>query len=166
LVERLPDLRPAGFYTQELRGPAVRVPRGRVGFEAVGLSSGQRALLAHTRSRSRHRVGRYGVEVTALAQLVGVELVHPAADAGLIGLDEIGKMELLCGEFVDAVRRLLDGPVPVVATVAARGGGLITEAKAREGVRLVQVTPENRDTLPAELEAWVRDRVRPAKPAG
>jgi nucleoside-triphosphatase len=56
LIERLGDLRLAGFYTQELR------ERGqRVGFEALSLS-GRRALLAHVRSRFRHRVGRYGVE--------------------------------------------------------------------------------------------------------
>jgi uncharacterized protein (TIGR03067 family) len=32
-------------------------------------------------------------------------------------------MELLCPQFVDAVPRLLRGPVPVVATVAVKGGG-------------------------------------------
>ena len=57
LIERLADLRLAGFYTQEVR------ERGqRVGFEAIGVSTGQHAILAHVRSRSRHRVGRYGVE--------------------------------------------------------------------------------------------------------
>ena len=51
LVERLGDLHLAGFYTQE-----VREQGQRVGFEAVFLS-GRRALLAHVRSRSRHRLG-------------------------------------------------------------------------------------------------------------
>jgi nucleoside-triphosphatase len=60
---------------------------------------------------------------------------------------------------VAAVRRLLDGPVPLVATVALKGSGLIEEAKGRSGVRLVEVTAANRDGLPAELEAWVRRSV-------
>ena len=51
--------------------------------------------------------------------------------------------------------------VPVLATVAMKGGGLIAEVKAREAVWLVEVTPENRDRLPGEIEAWVRDQVRP-----
>jgi nucleoside-triphosphatase len=71
-------------------------------------------------------------------------------------VDEIGRMQLLCPEFVDAVRRLLGGPVPVVATVASKGGGLIAEVKGRQDVRLVEVTEENRGRLPEELEAWVR----------
>jgi nucleoside-triphosphatase THEP1 len=74
----------------------------------------------------------------------------------LFVIDENGKMELLCPQFVAATRRLLDGPVPLVVPVALRGGGLIEEAKGREDVRLVEVTLENRDGLPAELEAWVR----------
>jgi nucleoside-triphosphatase len=65
-------------------------------------------------------------------------------------------MELLCPEFVQVVPRLLGGPVPVLATVALRGGGLIAAVKARGDVRLVEVTGASRDGLPAELEAWVR----------
>jgi nucleoside-triphosphatase len=56
LIERLGDLRLAGFYTQE-----VREQGQRVGFKVLPLS-GRRALLAHVRSRFRHPVGRYGVE--------------------------------------------------------------------------------------------------------
>jgi nucleoside-triphosphatase THEP1 len=143
-------------YTRELREGG-----GRVGFEAVGLSTGGHALLPHVRSRSRHRVGRGGVEVLALAPLVESELCGAVGEVDLFVIDEIGKMELFCDEFVDAVRRLLDGPVPLTATVALRGCGLIAGAKARPDVGLVEVTQENRDGLPAELEGWVRDRVRP-----
>jgi nucleoside-triphosphatase len=153
LIELLPDLRLAGFSTRELRGGG-----NRVGFEAVGISSGMHATLAHVRSKSRLRVGRYGVEPAALAPLVRAELGRPPGEVDGFVVDEIGKMELLCPEFVDAVRRLLGGPVPVVATVAMRGGGLIAEAKGRDDVQLVEVTEENRDGLPAKLEAWLRGR--------
>jgi nucleoside-triphosphatase len=77
----------------------------------------------------------------------------------LFVIDEVGKMELLCPPFVEVVPRLLGGPVRVVATVARKGGGLIAEVKARGDVRLVEVTPENRDGLPAELEGWVHGSI-------
>jgi nucleoside-triphosphatase len=155
LSERLADLHLAGFHTRELREGGTRV-----GFEAVGLSTGRQAVLAHVRSRSRHRVGRYGVEAAALVPIVEAELRLGAGAVDLFIIDEIGKMELLCPEFVDAVRLLLDGPRPVVATVALTGGGLIEEVKGRSDVRLVEVTPANRDGLAAELEAWVRELVQ------
>lgn len=75
-------------------------------------------------------------------------------------IDEVGKMELFCPAFVDAVPRLLDDAVPVLLTVAQKGQGLIAQVKARADVRLVTVTEENRDGLPEELERWVRDRLR------
>src|SRR5262249_4416419 len=138
LVKRLSDLRLAGFYTQELREGG-----SRVGFDAIGISSGQHAVLAHVRSNSRTRVGRYGVEPAALVPLVAAEL-GKSGEVDLFVIDEIGKMELFSGEFVDAVRRLFDGPVPVVATVALRGGSLIAEVKVRPDVRIIEVTEENR----------------------
>src|SRR5262249_5548812 len=115
VVERLAGLRLAGFYTQE-----VRERGSRVGFEAVGLGLGHKALLAHVRSRSPLRVGRYGVEVAALAQLVEAELCGAVGGEDLFVIDEIGRMELLCPEFNEAVRWRLDGPAPVLATVALK----------------------------------------------
>jgi nucleoside-triphosphatase len=97
------------------------------------------------------------VEPDALAQVVEAELGTPSGAVDLFVIDEIGPMELLCRDFVEAVPRLLGGPVPVLATAALKGGGLIAEVKAREDVRLVEVTPGNRDGLPAELERWVRE---------
>ena len=154
LVERLAGLRVAGLYTEELREQGRRV-----GFEVFGISTGKHARLAHVRSPPRHRVGRYGIEPLNLAWMVEAELERPAGTVDLFVIDEVGKMELLCPEFVRAVPRLLDGPAPVLATVALRGGGLIAEVKARADVRLVEVTDANREGLPAELERWVRGRV-------
>jgi nucleoside-triphosphatase len=105
LADRLGDLRLGGFYTREMRERAQRV-----GFEAISLS-GRRALLAHVRSRSRHRVGRYGVEPEQLEQLGQEELAGKGAvDVYLI--DEVGKMELFCPAFVEAVPRLLGACPP------------------------------------------------------
>lgn len=147
LTERLGDLRLAGFYTQELREQGQRV-----GFEAVGMS-GQRAVLAHVGFRSKYRVGRYGVKAETLESLIQAELERPA-DAFIV--DEIGKMELFCPVFVAAVPRLFDCRVPVVATIALKGQGLIAAVKARRDIRLIHVTNDSREGLPEELEGWLR----------
>src|SRR5262249_48227470 len=77
LIERLPAPPLAAFYPAE-----VREGGHRVGFAAIGLSTGTHAILAHIRSKSRLRVGRYGVEPAALAPLVEAELGRPAAEVG------------------------------------------------------------------------------------
>jgi len=59
------------------------------------------------------------------------------------------------------IPRLLDGAVPVVATVAMKGAGLIASVKARRDVTIIQVANNNRDRLPEELEQWLRERLLP-----
>ena len=66
-------------------------------------------------------------------------------------IDEIGKMECFTAVFVAAATAALDGPVPVLATIAAKGGGFIAQAKARPDVDLVTVTQENRGGMPENI---------------
>ncbi len=145
LVEQLADRRIAGFYSQE-----IRLNGQRVGFEVRGLKGGS-GILAHVGFQSRHRVGRYGVDLEAFEQIVRDELVQGRGNVDVYIIDEIGKMESFSPVFVQAVSEALDSPVPVVATIAAKGGGFIGQAKARPDVETITVTAENRDDLPAEL---------------
>jgi nucleoside-triphosphatase len=146
VMRRLADLLAGrvigGFYTGE-----IRVAGQRQGF-GVSTLSGTTAVLAHTRIHSPHHVGRYGVDVEAFERTVLPELAR-AVDVLLI--DEIGKMECFSARFVQRVRELLNGAVPIVATVALSGSGFIAEAKRRPDVELLEVTVGNRDELPKQL---------------
>ena len=89
IVDRLAQLRLAGFYTREIR------ERGdRKGFEAVGLH-GSSVVLGHVDFSGRQRVGRYGVDVAGFEKLIESELSGITADADAFVIDEIGKMECL-----------------------------------------------------------------------
>jgi len=139
-VEQLGRLRIAGFYTGELRDAGRRT-----GFEAVGLGTGRTVLLAGVRSKCRIRVGRYGVELPQFEGLLAAEFRRPLVDVDLAVIDEIGKMECYSSLFVEIVRDLLDGPVPLLATVAQEGAGLIRDVNGRANVELLTVTVANRD---------------------
>jgi nucleoside-triphosphatase len=156
VAEHLADLRLAGFLTLELREHGQRV-----GFEAIALN-GRRTILAHVRSRSPVRVGRYGVEPERLIPLVEENLVRPTGSVDVFLIDEIGKMECSCPAFTAAMRRVLEEPVPVLATVALKGGGFITEVKARPDVRIMEVAEGNRNDLPERLATWLRGRASSA----
>ena len=149
-VEDLGDLRLAGFLTRE-----IREDDQRVGFEAIGLG-GHRVILAHVRYRSPISVGRYGVEPDRLIPLINKEMIRPPGTVDAYLIDEIGKMECHCPQFIDAVSRLLEGSVPVVATIALRGGDFIAEVKDRRDVQIVEVTRANRQALPGKIAAWVK----------
>jgi nucleoside-triphosphatase THEP1 len=71
-------------------------------------------------------------------------------------------MECTCPAFVAAMRRVLEGPAPVLATVALKGGGFTAEVKVRPDMRIVEVTQGNRDGLPERLATWLRGQARSA----
>ena len=143
LAQRLKDRRLGGFCTAELREG-----RERRGFRLVSFT-GQEAVIAHVTFPKAYRVGKYGVDVAALENAAA--LLAPDADVDLFLVDEIGKMECLAPGLVAAIERLLDSGRPLVATVAAKGSGLVAVVKERPDVELVQVTRENRDTLQEDL---------------
>jgi len=137
LVKLLDSRRLAGFYTDE-----VREHGHRVGFTAVALG-GPTATLAHVDFHGPHRVGRYCVDVESFEAIVEAELNRQPGDIDAFVVDEIGKMECMSKVFVKAITRILDAPAPVLATIAAKGGGLIVAvqplAYAKESSRTVRL---------------------------
>ena len=139
-----------GFYTEEIREDGERR-----GFRLVSFD-GTTQVIAHVDFLKRHRVGKYGVDVAVLDD--AARLLRPDPDARVYLVDEIGKMECLSDRFIAAMRVLLAGHTPVVATVGAHGGGFIAEVKRRPECGLWEVTRVNRDELPARIIAWLAER--------
>jgi nucleoside-triphosphatase len=137
-----------GFFTEEIRASGVRL-----GFRIETLD-GHTATLAHVELRSMHRIGRYHVDLGALDRIVESTLSSDAA-TNLFLVDEIGKMECLSPRFVVAAKRLLDGPVPTVATVAQKGSGFMAQVKGRPDVETWEVTRANRDGVAPAIREWL-----------
>jgi nucleoside-triphosphatase len=152
IIERLPAIRPRGFYTEELR------ERGeRRGFRAVSFDDTER-IMAHVDLQGPHRVGKYVVDVAAIDEIARTSLSLDRRHRVYV-IDEIGRMECLSNVFVDAVTLLLASEVVVIATIGARGGGFIAETKARGDVELWQVTSANRDELVARGVRWTEEHM-------
>jgi nucleoside-triphosphatase len=144
----------AGFYTEEVRSAGRRE-----GFALVTLD-GRRATLASVRMRGPHRVSRYGVDVEALESVGLPALEEAAAGSKLLVVDEIGKMELFSQRFREAVLRALDAGGPVLATVMLSRHPFADALKARHDVRLIHLTPENRDRVLSDVVASLRQMLR------
>ena len=139
-----------GFYTEEIRERSRRQ-----GFRLVGLRGGQ-ATLAHVKFTGHPRVGRYGVDVSAVDQ-IGVTAIERAVTQGrTVIIDEIGKMELFSDAFKYAVLAALKSQSLVIATVMARPQPWVDDLKARPDVTLWDVTLENRDEMRLPVLNWLR----------
>jgi nucleoside-triphosphatase len=109
--------------------------------------------MAHVdlRGEGHPRVSRYGVDVEAIER-VGVTALRRAIAANLmIVVDEIGKMELFCETFKEAVLAAVVGRNPVLATAMSSPHPWVDDLKARQQVRIWQVTTHNRDRMPERV---------------
>jgi nucleoside-triphosphatase len=138
-----------GFYTEEIREHGERK-----GFRLLGFN-GEDRVIAHVDFPKAHRVSKYGVDLTAIDDAASL-LAHDLA-VRLYVVDEIGKMECLSVRFVTAMRKLLAGNTPVVASVGLHGGGFIAEVKRLRQCLLWEVTQDNRDKLPSCVLTWLTE---------
>lgn len=135
------DIRPRGFYTEEIRDG-----RERRGF-TVKTFGGRDCVLAHTDIQGVPRVGRYGVDVTSFENTALPELEEAVGRREIIVIDEIGKMEMFSNRFKNLVLQALDGPAPVLAVISESGNGFIDGIKKRKDVKLFTLSRQARDAL-------------------
>jgi nucleoside-triphosphatase len=135
----------AGFYTQEIRENSMRK-----GFRWKRLD-GATGVFAHVDINGRFKVGKYGVDVIDFEKAVVPILDTGQTGTELFVIDEIGKMECFSEKFVDATRRLFASDKPVLATVARKGAGFISEVKNYPGTQLFKLNHENRDKTIDEI---------------
>ena len=145
IIANLDPKKAAGFYTQE-----IREDNTRKGFSWTRLD-GTTSILAHMNTKSPYKVGKYGVDVSGFEKSVVPILDINYSDAELFIIDEIGKMECFSKKFVTAVRRLFASDKSVLATVAQKGTGLISEVKNFPGTKLFNLTHQGRDETIAEI---------------
>ncbi|MBA7554901.1 Nucleoside-triphosphatase THEP1 [subsurface metagenome] len=135
----------AGFYTQE-----IRENNNRKGFRWKRLD-GITGILAHVDIKGHFKVGKYGVDVAGFEKSVVPVLDAEQNDVELFVIDEIGKMECFSEKFVAAVRSLFASDKSVLASVARKGAGLISEIKNYPGTQLFKLNHENREKTIDEI---------------
>jgi nucleoside-triphosphatase len=141
----LDQRRVAGFYTEE-----IREGDRRKGFRWARFD-GLSGILAHTNIKSPYKVGKYRVDLSGFEKSVVPILEAKQANIELFIIDEIGKMECLSRKFIAAVRELLASDKSMLATVAQKGAGFISEVKNYPAVTLLKLTSSNRDEVTSEV---------------
>jgi nucleoside-triphosphatase len=150
VLNELPQ-RFGGFYTEELRDHGTRV-----GFKVIALEGGE-AVFAHVDFTTPQRVGKYGLDLSAL-EAVGVNAINKAMQAQrYIVIDEIGPMEIRSLAFRAAVNDALDSELPVLATIFSRSLPFTDAIKSRPDVVLIEVSLNNREQLVAQLSEKFRN---------
>jgi len=138
-----------GFYTEEIRSGGIRQ-----GFRIITLD-GHDAVLAHIDIPSRHRVGRYGVDMQNLDEVGVAALRRAVEESDLIVVDEIGKMELFSPRFREAVLQAIDSGKKVLGTIMLSPHAFADEIKRHPKVKVLQISRANHDQVLGEVTSWL-----------
>jgi len=124
----------------------------RVGFYVMDWKTKRKAVFAHVETESKFYVGKYGVNLESL-DTVGVEaLVDASNNADVIVIDEVGKMEVESEKFVKAVKDAMEVDKPIILTLHKKSRNpLLQDIRRRDDVRILEVTPINRNLLPYKI---------------
>ncbi len=126
--------------------------RHKTGFTVRDLQTGDREVFASVDIESRVMVGKIGVDLSKLEE-VGVAAIRRACEScDVIVIDEVGKMEVESQAFIDSVKEALDADKPMIITLHKKSRNpLLQDIRRRDDVRILEVTPTNRNILPFKI---------------
>ncbi len=126
--------------------------RKKTGFTVRNLLTDEKAVFAGTDIESKIVVGKMGVDLSKLEE-VGVKALKDAIEqCDIIVIDEVGKMEVESEAFVNAVKETLEADKPMIITLHKKSRNpLLQDIRRRDDVRILEVTPTNRNILPYKI---------------
>jgi len=124
----------------------------RTGFSVIDWETKETAVLAHVDISSKFMVGKFGVDLKALEEVGVASLKKASEEADVIVIDEVGRMEVESNSFVQAVKDALDLDKPIILTLHKKSRNpLLQDIRRRDDVRILEVTPINRNLLPYKI---------------
>ncbi len=126
--------------------------RRKTGFTVRNLLTGEQQMFASVDYESKIVVGKIGVDLSKLEE-VGVKAIKDAMEqCDIIVIDEVGKMEVESEAFVEAVKESLEVGKPMIITLHKKSRNpLLQDIRRRDDVRILEVTPTNRNLLPYKI---------------
>ncbi len=144
-------LKKHGIKVGGIRSPEVRGPDGRrIGFKVIDLMTNEEAWLAKRGYPSRIKVGAYGILVEEASKLIEKALTKALTEAEVIGIDEIGPMELKIPVFRQLLYKILESNKPKILVIHYRLRDQYILSKLSNSEKIT-VTLDNRDILNKEL---------------
>ncbi len=153
-----------GYVAEGMITESIMKNDERVGFKVKDWQTGEGKTFAHVDFEDKEHVGKYGVDTNALEE-IGIPAVEKAItseDIHIIIIDEIGKMEMLSEKFCEAVVAALDSDKPIMITLHKKSRTpLLQDVRRRDDIRILEVTPVNRNLLPYKIEKIMKEKLPP-----
>jgi nucleoside-triphosphatase len=164
LIKIIEALEEHGYVVEGMITEPIIEKKKRVGFYVTDWQTKDREVFAHINFEMKDKVGKYGVDVNALEK-IGVPAIEKAItneEVNIIVIDEIGKMEMLSEKFCEMVIEALDSDKPIMVTLHKKSRTpLLQDVRRRDDIRILEVTPVNRNLLPYKIEKIMEEKLPP-----
>lgn len=164
LVKIIEFLEESGYTVEGMITEPVMKKKKRIGFYVVDWQTKEKEVFAHIDIDSKDKVGKYGVDIGALEN-VGIPAIEKAIadnEINIIIIDEIGKMEMLSERFCEMVVEALDSDKPIMVTLHKKSRTpLLQDVRRRDDIRILEVTPVNRNLLPYKIGKIMEEKLPP-----
>jgi nucleoside-triphosphatase len=139
----------------------------RVGFYVEDWRTEEKAVFASKEFKTKYKAetddGDYFVDLEPLERIGVTAILKSVQDeeVDIIIIDEVGKMEMHSEKFNEAVKAALDCPKPVIMTLHKKSRNpLLQDLRRRDDVRILEVTPVNKNLLPYKIEKLMKDHLQ------
>ena len=164
LLKIINSLEEHGYTVQGMITEPIIEKKHRVGFYVTNWKTKEREVFAHIDYETKEKVGKYGVDTNALEN-IGVPAIQDAIlddNINIIVIDEIGKTEMLSEKFCEMVIEALDSDKPILVTLHKKSRTpLLQDVRRRDDIRILEVTPVNRNLLPYKIEKIMEEKLPP-----
>ncbi|HUT26437.1 MAG TPA: NTPase [Methanomassiliicoccales archaeon] len=152
LIQVIKMLEAEGFKVGGMITEPILDDKKRTGLYVIDWITKKKAVLAATDIESKFTVGKYGIDIQVLEDIGVQALTNACADADVIVIDEVGKIEVESKKFVKAVEDALEVEKPMLLTLHKKSRNpLLQDIRRRDDVRILEVTPINRNLLPYKI---------------
>ncbi len=126
--------------------------RHDVGIKVCNFMTKEEVVFARPDIESKITIGTLGVDLS-LFESVAIDAIKNACEnCDIIIIDEVGRVEVESQAFVDVVKEALDFDKPMIITLHKKSRNpLLQDIRRRDDVRILEVTPINRNILPAKI---------------
>lgn len=134
-----------------------KMGRKKVGVKVTDLQTGYSEMFARSDIDSKITDGQLGVDL-ALFESVSIVAIKSACEqCDIVVIDEVGKVEVESQAFMDAVNEALKIDKPMLITLHKKSRNpLLQEIRRRNDVRILEVTPTNRNILPFKIVSLMK----------
>jgi nucleoside-triphosphatase len=164
LIKIIEKIEKSGYTVEGMISEPIVEKKKRVGFYVMDWMTKEQAMFAKLDMECKDKVGKYGVDLFNLER-VGVKAIERAINEeaiDIIVIDEIGKMEMLSERFCEVVIEALDSDKPIMVTLHKKSRTpLLQDIRRRDDIRILEVTPVNRNLLPYKIEKIMAEKLPP-----